>query len=748
MRELTSEFGLDVDAPVLAEAKLAAPRHRAGMLARPRVWDALDANAALTLVSAPAGYGKTTAVRSWSANRESALAWVTLDAGDNDPARLWMYVATAIDRVRNGLGRRALHRLRTSGMSIATAVDELMNGIADFTSGLELVLDDFHTVTDRECVDSIAFAIEHLPATARMIVITRADPELGLARLRARGALAELRANELAFTVAEARELLVDRGRLPIDDGEVETLLNRTEGWPAALYLATLWLRTAADPHAAVRCFGGDHRYVAEYLSHEVLGALNPAECEFLVQAAVLGRFSADMCDGVLGRSDSAQRLSELERSNQFVVRLERDEWFRVHGLFSQFAAARLASQQPGAATEIHRRAAQWLGARGLIVEAVEHGAAARDTRLVADILAEHHTSLIRSGRSSTLLRWAGTLPDDCLVDRPGLAAAAAEASILVGRAAIQRRRYLCLARRSSEEHPERFGVDEQGVVAMVRAGAMDYGVQAAVVDGHNAVELAERGADTQVGALAALAYAEYFAGDLDKAWSAGWSASEQPDAARRAPGYALARSVLALVAADRGWVCSARRHAQAARTVVGRITSSRSWLGAQAAVALGTVLMVDGELGAAEREFAYAERFLQEDVATVRYADLLVRLAAVQCQRGRLDDADATLIHGFQMIDELVDCGVIAARAATVERDLRELRRQARSGEVLHPPSTAELAVLRLLESDLSARDIANQLFLSPNTIRSHTRALYRKLGVSSRQGAVARATAAGLLS
>jgi LuxR family maltose regulon positive regulatory protein len=737
--ELRGTSGPGAELPALAEAKLAAPRDRPGMLARPRIRDTLDPDAALTLVSAPAGYGKTTAVRSWSANRGSPLAWVTLDGSDNDPARLWAYVATAIDRVRDGLPSRALDRLRTSGISITSAVDELMNGVADFTSGLDLVLDDFHTVTDGECVSSIALAVEHLPPTARIIVITRADPALGLARLRARGALTELRAGELAFTAAEARELLVDRGRLQIGDEDVEILLNRTEGWPAALYLATLWLRTVSDPRRAVRRFGGDHRYVAEYLSHEVLGALSPADREFLVQAAVLGRFTADMCDGVLGRSDSAQRLSELEQSNLFVIRLERGGWLRTHALFAQFAAARFASLQPGAVTQIHRRAAEWLRARGLIIDAVEHGAAAGDHELVADILSEHHITLIRSGRSATLLRWVRTLPDEYLVDSPRLTTAAAEAT--------ERRRYLGLARRSSEECPDRFGVYEQGVVAMVRAGAMDYGVQAAVADGYGAVELAERGADTQVAALATLAQAEYFAGNLDGAWSAAWSASEHPDAARRAPGYALARSVLALVATDRGWMSSARQHAQAARAVVGQITSSRSWLGAHAAVALGAVLLADGELGAAEREFSYAERFLREDVASVSHADLLVRLADVRCRRGRVDDADAALIQVREAIDDLADCGMIAARAATVERRLLEVRRQARANGVPHPPSEAELAVLRLLGGDLSARQIANELFLSPNTIRSHTRAIYRKLGVSSRPQAVARATAAGLM-
>ena len=211
-----------VDAlPPLAEAKLAAPRQRAGMVARPRIMRALEAggDAALTLVAAPAGYGKTTAARVWCASSEMAAAWVTLDVGDNDPVRFWTYVATAVDRVREGLGRRALQRLRVSGTPLETAVDELMNGIAAFGPGVAVVLDDFHRVTDGECLASIRYALERLPATARLIVITRVDPALGLARLRARGALVEVRAGELSFTAAEARELLVDRGGLGLGRG-------------------------------------------------------------------------------------------------------------------------------------------------------------------------------------------------------------------------------------------------------------------------------------------------------------------------------------------------------------------------------------------------------------------------------------------------------------------------------------------------------------------------------------------------
>jgi LuxR family maltose regulon positive regulatory protein len=734
----------------LAEAKLAAPRQRAGIVARPRIMQALEAGAgaALTLVAAPAGYGKTTAVRAWCAGSETALAWVTLDLGDNDPVRFWTYVATAVDRVRDGLGRRALHRLSVSGMPVETAVDELMNGIAAYGRELTLVLDDAHTVTDSECDRSMRYAIERLPASARLIVITRADPPLDLARLRARSALVEVRADDLAFTSGEARELMVDRAGLQLEDDDVEVLRSRTEGWPAALYLATLWLRAVGDQRRAVQEFGGDHRFVAEYLSQEVLASLDGDERSFLLHVAVLGRFTAELCDGVLDRSDSAAVLTELEDSNLFVSRLERREWFRVHALFAQFATARLASIEPGAVIAIHRRAARWFRSRGLFVEAMEHAAAAGDHDDVAEILSQHHLALIRNGRSATLLRWVRTLPDDCLTEHPELAVAAATAATMMGRLALERRRLLHLASRSKAEHPERFGVYAEAVMAMVRAAAVDTDVREAVDEGRRAVELAENGpGEVLVAARASLARALYFAGELDESWAVASRAIAHPDAARRAPGYALAQATLALVAADRGQLASARAHAEQASAVVGRLTSSRSWLGANAAVAIGAVLDGEGDLAGAERAFAHAERFFRDDVASVYHARSLVRLAEVRCHRGRLDEADAALRAALGAIAELADGGTVPQRAAEVGAEIAQARRLASSTALVEAPSDAELTVLRLLVTDLSARQIGAQLFVSPNTVRSHTRAIYRKLGVRSREEAVARANALGLL-
>jgi LuxR family transcriptional regulator, maltose regulon positive regulatory protein len=282
----------------------------------------------------------------------------------------------------------------------------------------------------------------------------------------------------------------------------------------------------------------------------------------------------------------------------------------------------------------------------------------------------------------------------------------------------------------------------------MVRAAGLDDGVSDAVVEGYRAVELAQRGVDeTLVAALAALARALYFAGDLDGARSAASRAVDHPDTARRAPGVAVAHAVLSLVAADRGRPATARDHAEAARAIVGRITSSRSWLGSAVAEALGTVLAGEGDLVGAEREFSTAARFLEDEIANVPHARVLIRLADIRCRRGRLDEAADTLGRAREKLAELRDCGTVPVFADEVAIELEQARSNASADEILELPSEAEVAVLLWLASDLSVREIGARLFLSPNTVRSHVRSIYRKLRVGSREDAVARAEAIGLL-
>src|SRR5262245_5384584 len=731
----------------LIQSKLAAPRSQNGSISRARVLALFDVpeNSTMAMVAAPPGYGKTTAARDWCALRDEPLAWVTLDEGDNDPVRLWTYVAAAVDHVIPGLGESSRERLRRG--EVGGAVEELADLIAASRRRLIVVLDDLHTITDADSLHSLDRFLDRRQTGCRLILITRTDPRLRLARPRAEGVLAEIRAGDLGFTEAEAREFLVERCGLPLSDDEIAVLMTRTEGWPVALMLASLWLRRVEDPRAALLDFGGDHRFVVDYLHDELLGSIDPAARDFLLQACVLGRFTAKLCDGVFGRTDSAAVIAELERSTLLITRLGRGPWYRVHALLADFARFHLRSLSSGAAEELHRRTADWLRGRGLFAEAIEHAAMAGDQEAVADILSAHHLPLIRSGGARTFLRWVRTLRSEQLLHHPELAVAAATVTSVLGHATLERRRLLDLADRGAEGAEEPVRVYVETASAMVRAATIEGNVGQAVIHGRRAVELAQAiGGELLVPALGGLARALYFAGAVDEAWSTALRALEPPGLEERRPGHALARSLLALAALARGQIETARPHAEAARAILADF-GSRTWLGANAAVAWALLHAQEGRLADAERDLSYAERLFRDEVGTIGHTWSLILLARVRCSRGRLGAAADALASARSEMADFTDSGVLAELADDVVRELTQGRARAHRGEVLDLPSDAEQPVLQLLATDLSASEISAKLFLSPNTVRSHIRAIYRKLGVGSRADAVARAQTLGLL-
>ena len=745
----SADTATEPELPPLVEAKLAAPRMPSGFVDRPRIRHTLDTDAVLTLVGAPAGYGKTTAVRTWCATRNAELAWVTLDSGDDDPSRLWLYVATAVDRIRPGLGKPAMRRISVPGAPIEHAVDELLNALSGYQRPLILVLDDLHTVTDRDSVASIDYALLHMPDNVQLIVCTRIDPALGVSRLRAARKLTEVRASDLAFTPQEAHSLLVDRGGLDLSDEQVEMLVERTEGWLAALVLAGIWLRTVDDPSAALSEFGGDQRFVADYLSSEVLIALDEEHRAFLEGIAVLGHVTPQLCDAVFDRADSAETLVDLERSNFLVAQLEHGDWFRIHPLFAEYARARLESSDPGATSRIHMRAAMWLRDQGRPIDAIAHASAAGEHEAAAELLAEQHLPLIRSGAGRTLLNIARTLPDDALVAQPNVAVAAAITTVIVNAGATERHRYLALVEQAQTARPEESSTYVEAAAHICCALALEGGVGRAVDCGRRAVELTESDGLHELtdGALTAYARTLYFAGELVGARDAALRSLGHPEAARRVPTMIHAHTTLALVAAEEERLSSAHGHVEQARRFAGRLGVSRSWLGANVAAAAGVVLAAEGQLADAERELSVAEGFFRDEVATVHHTWLLALTARVRARRGRLEPAATALGRARDALVEIPDAGVLTALVAQVEQELTRTAERASSGVVLQPPSESELTVLRLLATDLSTREIGEQLFLSANTVRSHRGALYHKLGVHSRAEAIARATALGLL-
>ena len=341
-------------------------------------------------------------------------------------------------------------------MSPESVVDALVNGVHAYPEPMAIVLDDVHVISDETCWRSLERLVEHLPVQARLIVTTRSDPPLPLGRLRARGGLGEIRARDLAFSVDEARQLLVQREKIALDDADVELLVERTEGWPAGLYLAALWLRGLDDPHAGVQAFHGNQRHVADYLTGEVLDRLEEDTRRFLLQSSVLGTFTAPLCDAVLDRSDSAALLRRLEAENGFLVSLDaHGEWYRYHHLFGELLQLELSTVEPTASARLHTAASAWCREHGWLEEALEHAAAAGDPRLVAAILAGEHRTLVRTGRVTTLLRWASSLPEGLLVERPEIPVAAVLAAGLVGSPAHIRHRFVAVAERVRSERPD-----------------------------------------------------------------------------------------------------------------------------------------------------------------------------------------------------------------------------------------------------------------------------------------------------
>ena len=472
------------------------PRVHPGTLRRARLLEMLDddGGGSLTVLNATVGYGKTTLVRSWCVERPEAVIWVTLDSADDDPVRLWAHLATAVERLGEGLGRRALSALGVRGATVETAVDELMNGLVAYGSRVSIVLDDVHAVSSDASVRSIAHAIERLPANARLLASTRSDPAIGVARLRARRVLTEVRARELAFTVDETRELVAREG-IGLSSESVELLVERTEGWPAGLYLAALWLRDLHDPNGGVRDFAGSARQVGDYLADEVLTALAPEIRDFLLRTSVLRRFTPELCDAVLGREDSAAVLADLARSNMFLVALDaRGEWYRYHHLFGEVLQLELGRET---ARELRRRAAAWCRAHGLVEEAIEYAAAAGDAEMVAELLIERHLEFIWGGRLGQFLGWVRWLPAELLVQHPVLPDAGAVAAALLAAPEVEVQRLLAVAERARRERPELWLPYLEAGVELARSEVIEGGdVGAAVGHARRAVAAAQEGAD------------------------------------------------------------------------------------------------------------------------------------------------------------------------------------------------------------------------------------------------------------
>jgi LuxR family maltose regulon positive regulatory protein len=377
----------------------------------------------LTLISAPAGFGKTTLISEWVARSERATAWLSLDEGDNDLARFLAYLVAALQTVEDGIGEGVLTMLHSSQPPpIESMLTILLNEITTIPDHFVLVLDDYH-VMDAQPVDhALTFLLEHLPPKMHLAIATREDPQLPLARLRARGQLSELRAADLRFTPSEAAEFFNRVMGLNLLADDIAALETRTEGWITGLQMAALSMQRRSDAASFIQAFTGSHRFVLDYLIEEVLQRQPERVRSFLLQTAVLDRLSGSLCDAITGREDGRGMLETLERSNLFVVPLDdRRQWYRYHHLFADVLKTRLVEEWPGQVSALHRRASVWYEQNGLPSDAIRHALAAEDFERAADLIELAGPMVEESSQTARWLRWVRALPDELVHIRPVL---------------------------------------------------------------------------------------------------------------------------------------------------------------------------------------------------------------------------------------------------------------------------------------------------------------------------------------
>ena len=424
---MTSTSGTVTERSLLA-TKLHVPRPRVDAIRRERLTDRL-ANAgdtSVTLVSAPAGFGKTTLLAEWlgtpHADEASATAWLALDHSDSDPAVFWTYVIASIQRAAPHVGGAASAALHTA-QPLMSVVAALVNDLLESAGRIVVVLDDYHVIQSTEVHESVAYLIDHAPPSLHLVIASRSDPPFPLARLRARMQLVEIRAGDLRFTHGESAAYLNGTMGLQLAERDVDLLGARTEGWIAALQLAALSLQGRADVDRFIANFTGDDRFVVDYLVEEVLDRQPDDVRRFLLQTAVLDRLTGGLCDAVTRTTGGRSTLEQLDRSNLFLVPLDdRRYWYRYHHLFADVLRARLIDEDPAVVDELHRRASRWYADNDEPVAAVEHAMAGRDFDDAARLIELAAPALRRSRQEGILRRWLEALPDEVFADRPVLA--------------------------------------------------------------------------------------------------------------------------------------------------------------------------------------------------------------------------------------------------------------------------------------------------------------------------------------
>jgi len=709
----------------------------------------------LTLVVAPAGWGKSTLVADWLRQDPVTAGWVSLDGGDNDPKRFWRYLLLAAGQAGPAAGAAGLRRLDAVGSDVTRDVlPTFINEMTLSGAPLVLVLDDYHLVTSAQVHAAVSTLLDRCPPQLHLVLITRADPPLPLSRLRVRGELAELRAEHLRFSLDEAREFFGDRLGTQLSERDVHRLLARTEGWAAGLQLAALRLKDRADPSAFIERFTGADWHIINYVGEEVLTSQPARVREFLLVTSILNRMCAPLCNALTGRSDGAELISEVHRANLFVIPLDDERrWFRYHHLFAGLLRHELSRAAPEQPAVLHQRAAKWYAGNGDPAEAIGHAIASGDRSLTRRLVAAHWRQHFNAGQLETVRGWLDALPAELVAVDASLSAARVWVALDTGRleevgAALDA---------AENSGPP----DTQLMVlrALHRYKTGDVGGAA-----HGLQEISLSADDPFIATVHRLVQgiSSMWLGDADQARDL------LAEAARRAEGdgnrlaYIYAEGCLALLAVNRGDLALAGSLVLDAQSAVGKTLSDSHFVAMFPALAGARLAAQRGAWAEAERAATAAVELGRRGAGRVELAAALLTASAVfrtsppaaptrdpdgvpSADGEDGTDPAALVTEARGIVRHCPDPGPVVTTWLADEQRVEAVR--TRQEGLVEPLTERELTILRMLPAPTPQRELASALFVAPSTLKTHLRAIYRKLGAESRGEAVIRARERGLI-
>jgi LuxR family maltose regulon positive regulatory protein len=731
----------------LLESKLQPPQAPAGNVARAALLDLLASSrpAPVVLITAPAGYGKTTLLSQWASRSRRSFAWVSLDEHDNDPIVLLTYIATALDRSRR-LDPALFDALSTPGVSIeARVVPRLASALRSTEGSFVLVLDDVHELTNPRCIDAVDALATHIPSGSQLALSGRIQPSERIGSLRVGGRAVEVGPGELRMGQDEATELF-SAAQVKLDEGKITELVERTEGWPAGLYLGALSIRGGAP--ADGEGLRGDDRFVADYLRSELFSRLPEDEFRFLTRTSVLKRLSAPLCDATLASRGSAAALETVERDNLFVVPLDQNRrWFRYHRLFRELLRAELERSEPEMVPELLRRASDWSATNDEPDAAVAYAQGAGDSKRVGDLVVTRAQLEYQRGRAVTVERWLDWLEEyGRLEETPLIAALGAWFSAIRGDS-DRAERWTAVSERAAEVAPSEESRAQIGAwQALLRAVRGHGGVQQMQADAEFAESTFSRAGPWWLTAAAILGVMRSIAGESVAADDLLEVVTESGEAAGAWNAVSLALAERTVLAIDReDWV-AAEVLAERAEAVVRSSRMEAYPPNALVFAVLARVAIHRRERARADELLTKAQRLRPQLTHVVAVVSIQARLQLAYAYTALPDPAGARtqLREADGLLRRGPDFGALAAQAEDVRSKLESARIETPGASTL---TTAELRLRPLLPTQLSFREIGERLFLSRNTVKSHASSIYRKLDVTSRTAAVERAGDLGLI-